>query len=95
MTNVIDINTNKPHVSGPAKCLNCGHKWHAIVLKGGYEGGFECEECGHLKGEFIGTFIPKDERFECGCGCDLFFLLPEGKSMCPNCGNERGMPIYD
>ena len=94
MGEIVDINQNKPHMSGPAKCLNCGHKWQAVILKDGYEGGFECSECGQLKGEFVGTFVPK-EMFKCSCECDLFFLTPDGKTMCPNCGDVKDFPIFE
>ena len=85
MAKVILLDDHRPHITGPAKCLACGHKWEAVVLKGA-EACLECPECSHFKGEFIGEWVPKGDAWMCRCENMLFFREPDGSLLCPNCG---------
>lgn len=68
--------------SGQARCVGCRHEWVAVAPIGATE--FECPACSALKGFFIGTYSP-EERWECACECDLFYMTRTG-AMCINCG---------
>ncbi len=85
MGEVINLDSKRAHFSGEAKCLSCSHIW-VVVSPITCKGGFECPECGMLKGEFIGNFIPK-VSFHCDCGNDLFCLSIDF-FQCPACGTE-------
>lgn len=72
----------EPHLSGPAMCLCCRHKWRAVAPVGTTE--FECPSCGTHKGVFETTVVVGKMVFECNCGCDLFRISPDGP-YCVNC----------
>lgn len=64
---------NEPHCSGVAKCIGCKHTWVAIAPVGTFH--LECPNCETFKGVFDGLAMPQ-LRYECSCGCDLFFITP-------------------
>ena len=33
MGDVVDIESVKPHLSGPAICTECEHEWYAVIVK--------------------------------------------------------------
>lgn len=72
-----------PHLSGEAHCIYCDHKWTAVAPVGTTQ--LECPECRTLKGVFTYPCEPEGERWECQCGCQLFWITPT-YSMCYNCG---------
>lgn len=69
---------------GPVRCLHCEHKWVAVVPVGVIEG-LECPECRLLKG-VVELLTAPDTVFRCACGCDLYYITPEG-CMCLKCGS--------
>lgn len=85
MGSVTDINAQKPHVSGKAKCLHCNHKWVAVIPAGGVD--IECPSCSLFKGALIGLTAP-NKSWECSCGNDLFFISPDC-AICAKCGTEQ------
>ena len=88
MGEITNIFANKPHIQGPAKCLECGHKWHVVAPEG--DATFECPECGTYKGVLIGVISPDEntEIWVCNCGCDFFNVLNDG-FMCVRCGKKQ------
>ena len=48
MSNVIDINANKPHWTGPVTCSACGREWQAVAPEG--TDLCECPSCGCMAG---------------------------------------------
>jgi len=82
MGSVTNIEEARPHISGDALCLQCGHKWHAVAPIGTVE--LECSECKTWKGAFEGFTAP-DTVWECNCGNQHFYIDPDG-AMCAKCG---------
>jgi len=83
MGEVIGINENKPHISGPVVCMNCKHEWVGVAPAGTYW--LECKQCGTFKGVFKGAIQCDCMTWECNCGNTLFEICPDGIH-CPNCG---------
>lgn len=77
-----------PHMTGKARCIQCGHEWVAVAPVGTVF--LECPECRTEKGRFIGACAPQEgtEVRECNCGNQLFYLTREGH-MCANCGTYQ------
>lgn len=92
MAEIIDFARAKedrePHASGLARCLECGHEWHAIAPVGTTQ--LECSECKTMKGIFTLPFAP-NEYLLCACGSDLFYVTRNGV-FCPKCGEEDEHP---
>ncbi|WP_129141530.1 hypothetical protein [Modicisalibacter coralii] len=88
MTNVTSLDDYRPHDSGNARCLQCGHEWHAVVPSG-VKGNLECPACHFSKGEFLGNCVPPEdwEIFTCNCGNDQFYVL-HGAVFCRGCGES-------
>lgn len=84
---VIELSDFRPHLSGAAQCLGCGHKWAAVAPVGTFE--LECPECGLPKGRFVAAVVRGELHWECACGCDLFRINKNGIVYCPNCGAEQ------
>ena len=73
-----------PHLSGKARCLQCKHEWVAVCPVG--TEWLECPECHSIKGHMLYSCLREDTaHWTCGCGNDLFYVVPEG-IYCPNCG---------
>jgi hypothetical protein len=83
MGEVVDINENKPHLTGPAMCLQCGHKWVAVVPVGRLSA--QCPSCNLDTGVFQGLVVP-DEIYVCKCGCSTYFIASDGDAQCCRCG---------
>ena len=79
---VVNLADYKPHVSGGACCVGCGHKWEVVAPVGTTE--FECPECGFIKGVFEALILP-DEFWRCNCGNDKYCITPNG-AICALCG---------
>lgn len=75
--------TNSPHLSGQAFCLDCQHEWVAVVPIGTLW--LECPSCTLVRGRLKFQCERVGEQWECGCGNDLFHVTPDGV-YCPNCG---------
>ena len=82
MTNVISLDSHRPHLSGQALCLQCDNTWAAVTPIGTYE--FQCPKCRTLKGVFIGPTAP-GEAWECQCGNQHFYITRNG-GLCARCG---------
>jgi hypothetical protein len=75
----------EPHLRGPARCLSCKHTWEAVSPEG-HIVSLECPQCHCFHGVFEGVTEPSGgTRFVCTCGCDLYYLLPDG-CQCLLCG---------
>jgi len=86
MADVINIDEQRPHLTGEARCVACGHTWVAVAPVGTKE--LECPECLTEKGLYRYNVVPNGKIWECDCGCDLFFVLPTG-FQCYQCGTEQ------
>lgn len=77
----------KEYMRGPARCLHCRHAWEARVLVGTISS-LECPHCGLFKGVLEGLIEPGPDgrRWVCDCGCDLYYILPDGVQ-CLQCGH--------
>ena len=76
----------EPHLSGPAKCLGCGHTWQAVSPIG-VIAELECSSCGADKGVHMSSVWPSDGvLWQCNCGSTVFCLTPHGAPLCINCG---------
>jgi len=85
---IISLDDLKPHMSGEARCLLCGHKWVSVSPTGTIW--LECSECHTMKGTYIYPAIRDGAHWTCNCGNDLFYATPDG-FYCPNCGEwQRG-----
>jgi hypothetical protein len=77
MSNVVSLDSRRPHMAGEAKCLECGHKWAAAVAIGTV--GLECPSCNLPKGAMVGLAGPDDGVvWMCNCGCDVFYIDTRG-----------------
>lgn len=76
----------EPHLSGKAHCILCRHAWVAVAPLGTLW--MECPSCHAHKGTWTFEVGPDvgESRFVCGCGNELFYVLPTCLR-CPNCGN--------
>jgi len=82
MTNIVNLQEHRPHLSGNAKCLSCNHEWIAVAPIGTVE--LECPECGTWKGVYAGLTAP-DTVWQCNCGNQHFYITGED-AMCSRCG---------
>jgi hypothetical protein len=84
MSNVISINQAKPHISGDAHCIGCGHDWVAVAPIG--TSVIDCPECKGAKGIFVNLCCKLSEaHLTCSCGNDFLHITPGG-FYCPKCG---------
>lgn len=85
---VIGIDEARPHLSGPARCLDCKHEWVAVAPVGTWC--MTCPACGADKGARFSMIGATDNVvFVCNCGNQFFLLLPDGRSLCPHCGTHH------
>ncbi|MCK5609421.1 hypothetical protein KAR91_46540 [Candidatus Pacearchaeota archaeon] len=82
MGEVVNLLKNKPHMTGEALCIGCGHKWVCVAPTGTIE--LKCSECGTWKGVFEGCTAP-ETVYECDCG-NQHFYVDECGPMCALCG---------
>jgi len=73
-----------PHVSGAAFCLDCKHEWAAVAPSGATW--LECPKCSLVRGRMKFPCDRPGHVWNCGCGNELFLIVPEGV-LCPNCGS--------
>lgn len=78
----------QPHMTGPARCLQCGHTWVAVAPAGTVW--LCCPECATVKGAFDRPVEPVegDTIFVCQCGCGFFSIRPDA-FLCCGCGIEH------
>lgn len=73
----------KPHMTGPARCLDCKHEWVAVAPVGTIW--MECPKCSLIRGRFVNQVERDGDHWVCNCGNDLFYVTSDG-AYCPNCG---------
>ena len=54
MTDVVDLDAHRPHLSGPVLCLRCQHEW-VSVRPVDTPPGLECPQCGAMMGYSFGN----------------------------------------
>jgi hypothetical protein len=95
MGDVVSLAEHRPHLSGNAKCAQCGHAFVAVMPVG--EIWIECPNCRSEKACLRGPVQPHDSAcsYTCGCGSDVFsFWLTDGgvRVMCCVCGSSDHGP---
>ncbi|MGH8446879.1 MAG: hypothetical protein ACREVL_16525 [Solimonas sp.] len=75
-----------PHLSGPARCMQCSHQWVAVAPVGTVW--LECPACHCVKGVFEGAVGPgqDDAQWRCACGGYLFYISKAHGVCCCQCG---------
>ena len=86
MSKVIDININKPHLSGSAICLECKHTWVSVSEVGDIV--LICPKCELAKGVYQNLCEPSGDRWQCKCSNQHFYIEPDGL-MCTYCGKRQ------
>lgn len=81
---VIGIETARPHLSGPARCLDCKHEFVAVAPVGTYC--MTCPSCGADKAARFSMIDPPTDVWVCNCGNQFMLILFGGQVFCPNCG---------
>ncbi len=76
----------EPHLTGKARCAVCQHE-HVAVAPIGVEW-MECPSCGLNKTRFVHDALPDESIWQCGCGCDVFRIVPSG-TFCIHCGTRQ------
>jgi hypothetical protein len=82
MSEVVKMSDYRPHLQGPARCLNCKYEWQAVASVGTTE--LDCPECRTAKGYFVWMAVP-DTALQCNCGEWMFHVNREG-ALCAHCG---------
>jgi hypothetical protein len=62
MTEIIDINKNKPHYAVAALCLSCVTRWIGTVISGTSIFKLQCPHCGEC--DSFATFYPENYLME-------------------------------
>lgn len=57
MTDIVELDEHRPHISGPVVCTRCRHKWTAVRPVG--TDLLECPVCGASRGASFGTMLHK------------------------------------
>lgn len=83
MSDIINLDDHRPHLSGDAICVACKHQWVGVTPIGLWW--FECPNCRTDNGLWVAPVDPDGERWECECGSQLFYILPNGPR-CRQCG---------
>ena len=86
-----DNNDGQGWFAGEAKCMNCKHTFVCVAPIPSVD--IECPECNTFKALPVAFFdaMPGNFVATCGCGNDLFRLIPEGP-ICINCGDRKPWP---
>ncbi len=84
---VVSLQERRPHLSGPVRCMECGHQWAAVAPIGTCR--LECPGCRCWKGVWIGATEADEGKaaWICQCGNDAFQLLPHA-IRCLRCGTD-------
>ena len=88
--NITNLDEYRPHLSGLARCLHCGHEWVSVSPVGMFAG-LSCPQCNMEKGVRVGVAYPA-EMLECDCGCNVFFASREFGNTCVVCGAPGVLP---
>lgn len=76
-------------IEGPAYCLGCGHRWHALQ-RAGDNGDLECPKCRTMRGTWFYLFEPEHALLVCNCGCRRFVVSGTAAVLCARCGARQG-----
>lgn len=84
-----------PHLSGPARCLRCDHRYVMVMPITGKVTGLECPACHCMTSSLIALFTaPAGEpMLTCSCGNQHFLITPR-RAICANCGQSK-TPDYE
>ena len=92
MGNVISLEDKRTefgnHLTGPAHCIQCNHKWTVVAPVGTTE--FECPECKTIKGVLTYPVESEHATWTCICGCNLFIISELTNVICRKCGVIQG-----
>jgi DNA-directed RNA polymerase subunit RPC12/RpoP len=50
VSNVVEIDEYRPHVTGIARCEECSQEWVAVILLASADKPLECPNCGQMQG---------------------------------------------
>ncbi len=101
--NVVDLDSQRPHTSGPMICHGCGHEWIGVLRSGMVS--IECPACRQNKGMRAGWVLPQDaSAFHCtqcadeyknGNALFIIYFTDDGTTMgmmCAHCGYLHDIP---
>ena len=54
MSNVVDLDAQRPHYAGWCDCYVCGHRWVAVIDARADLWHLECANCGRATGTYVG-----------------------------------------
>lgn len=92
MGEVVTLADHKPHLSGMAKCIACGHEWTAVAPVS--TDALDCPKCETYNGVWMGIALPaKGTIWQCHCKNE-FFVITETAIMCVKCGDAQ-LGIWD
>jgi Zn finger protein HypA/HybF involved in hydrogenase expression len=74
-----------PHLQGPAKCVQCDHKWEGVAPVGVIT--LQCPSCFSNKGVFTQFVEYKEPHWQCDCGNQFFAIGQDRGVYCPHCGD--------
>jgi hypothetical protein len=57
MSDIVELDEHRPHISGPVACTRCRHKWTAVRPVGSDL--LECPACGAIRGASLDTMLHK------------------------------------
>lgn len=90
MADIIDLKQyreeREPHLSGKARCYDCGHNWVAVAPVG--ETRLECPDCHGGRGFWIEKALRGGPHWRCACGSEHFCVTPDF-IYCPCCGKKQ------
>lgn len=74
MGEVVDFESRRPQPfrEGQARCLACGHQWHAVARVG--VDALQCPGCDTIRGVFDGPMTMNSAYFVFTCGCENTFM---------------------
>jgi len=90
MGDVVDLDSQRPHLQGQARCGGCQHKWQAVVPVGTVTH-LECPACHRTLGVMTQHVLRGDDdswHWVCKCGCDMFHIHEQG-TYCASCGSYK------
>lgn len=86
---VLDFYKNQPHLAGEIKCMACNAVWYGVSVVGHVDG-LQCPNCQTNRGIYSQPITVNEEQiaWHCNCNGQLFYLFPNGITMCCKCGNR-------
>ncbi|HEY3496022.1 MAG TPA: hypothetical protein VGK73_15095 [Polyangiaceae bacterium] len=85
---VAQLSDYRPHSTGHAECLGCGHRWVSVAPIGTVH--LDCPKCERAQGIWTHGFEPKagESMWTCRCGNALFYVQPGPVLRCRACGEQ-------